>query len=174
MLLTLQQHLATAGSALPKPTWFRPVHLKPVLRVLPFKVIKTGLQATLERLFAEALEDGDFDCLTDHWLRIDITDLDLSWLITYRQGQLVVADALQETATAKVTFRASSEDLLLIAARYEDPDSLFFQRRLIIEGDTELGLEIKNIIDSADLECLPEPVSRLVNFAAGQVHKGDA
>ncbi|WP_271274157.1 ubiquinone anaerobic biosynthesis accessory factor UbiT [Aliamphritea hakodatensis] len=170
MLLTLQQHLTAAGAGLPKPTsWLRPGHFKPALRVVPFTVIKTGLQATLERLFAEALEDGDFECLTDQWLRIDITDLELSWLITYRDSRLVVADALREDAAAKVTFRASSEDLLLIAARYEDPDSLFFQRRLIIEGDTELGLEIKNIIDSADLDCLPGPVSRIVNFAAGQI-----
>ncbi|WP_261844837.1 ubiquinone anaerobic biosynthesis accessory factor UbiT [Aliamphritea ceti] len=169
MFLSLQQHFVSVSSGLPKPGWLRPGHLKPVFRLLPFAVIRAGLQPTLERLFAEALEDGDFECLTDKWLRIDIQDLELRWLISYSQGQLVVANALQEDTPAQVTFRASSEDLLLIAARYEDPDSLFFQRRLLIEGDTELGLEVKNIIDSADLECLPELVGQLVNFAAKQV-----
>jgi predicted lipid carrier protein YhbT len=27
---------------------------------------------------------------------------------------------------------------------------LFFQRRLVIEGDTELGLALKNLLDSLD------------------------
>jgi predicted lipid carrier protein YhbT len=33
----------------------------------------------------------------------------------------------------------------MIAARKQDPDTLFFQRRLVIEGDTELGLYVKNL-----------------------------
>lgn len=47
-----------------------------------------------------------------------------------------------------VTIRASLRDYLALALRREDPDSLFFTRRLVIEGDTELGLEIKNALDA--------------------------
>ncbi|MEE8428093.1 MAG: SCP2 sterol-binding domain-containing protein, partial [Gammaproteobacteria bacterium] len=36
----------------------------------------------------------------------------------------------------------------------EDSDTLFFQRRLRMEGDTELGLEIKNFLDSLDADAL--------------------
>lgn len=43
----------------------------------------------------------------------------------------------------------------MIAARKEDPDTLFFQRRLRIEGDTELGLYVKNLMDSIDLDTMP-------------------
>lgn len=43
----------------------------------------------------------------------------------------------------------------MIAARKEDPDTLFFQRRLRIEGDTELGLYVKNLMDAIDLESMP-------------------
>ena len=50
---------------------------------------------------------------------------------------------------------AALNDLVLIAGRKEDPDSLFFQRRLRIEGDTELGLELKNLLDGLDLDSLP-------------------
>jgi predicted lipid carrier protein YhbT len=39
---------------------------------------------------------------------------------------------------------------LLLAARREDADNLFFQRRLCTEGDTEPGLEVKNFLDSQD------------------------
>jgi len=34
--------------------------------------------------------------------------------------------------------------------REEDPDTLFFKRKLQIEGDTELGLITKNLLDSVE------------------------
>ena len=42
-----------------------------------------------------------------------------------------------------VTFAACAFDFYLMARRLEDPDTLFFNRRLKIEGDTELGLVVK-------------------------------
>ncbi len=49
---------------------------------------------------------------------------------------------------ADVTIRAEARDYLALALRREDPDTLFFTRRLVIEGDTALGLEIKNALDA--------------------------
>jgi hypothetical protein len=42
----------------------------------------------------------------------------------------------------------------LAATRKEDPDSLFFNRRLSLEGDTELGLVVKNTLDALELPVL--------------------
>lgn len=39
---------------------------------------------------------------------------------------------------------------LQLAARQEDPDTLFFNRTLSIEGDTELGLIVKNMLDAME------------------------
>lgn len=50
-----------------------------------------------------------------------------------------------------VTVRASLRDFVAIALRREDPDALFFQRRLVMEGDTELGHGLKNALDSLSL-----------------------
>lgn len=50
--------------------------------------------------------------------------------------------------TADVTVRASLRDYAALALRREDPDSLFFSRRLVIEGDTALALVVKNALDS--------------------------
>jgi predicted lipid carrier protein YhbT len=47
-----------------------------------------------------------------------------------------------------VTMRASLADYLALALRREDPDTLFFTRRLVLEGDTALALEIKNALDA--------------------------
>ena len=49
---------------------------------------------------------------------------------------------------ADVTVRASFADYLALALRREDPDTLFFTRRLVLEGDTELGLALKNALDA--------------------------
>jgi hypothetical protein len=39
---------------------------------------------------------------------------------------------------------------LQMLAPQQDPDMLFFHRRLAIEGDTELGLVVKNLLDRID------------------------
>lgn len=63
-----------------------------------------------------------------------------------------------------VRIRGSLDDFLRLALRLEDPDTLFFHRRLVIEGATETGLAVKNLLDSLefDLEArladLPGPV----------------
>ena len=49
---------------------------------------------------------------------------------------------------------ASARDFLALALREEDPDTLFFSRRLLMEGDTELGLLVKNTLDGADWQGL--------------------
>lgn len=50
-----------------------------------------------------------------------------------------------------VAIRASAHDFLQLAQRKQDPDTLFFSRRLALEGDTELGLVIKNTLDALEL-----------------------
>lgn len=140
-----------------------PVHL------LPQSVQKKALLEGLKMVFREALEDGDFDFLEGKWLKVSVTDMELSWYISYEADKLVVADC---PIKEDVSFSGNLNDLVLIAGRKEDPDTLFFQRRLSIEGDTELGLEVKNLMDSVDLESLPQPLQTLLNQLADFVHKG--
>ena len=66
-----------------------------------------------------------------------------------------------------VRFGGRSREFLLLALNEEDPDTLFFQRRLQLEGDTELGLEIKNLLYSLDGDLLPDPVHRIASRLAG-------
>lgn len=142
-----------------------PKLLKPTLNFVPYNVQKKGLLTALHSVFKEAIVDEDFEFLQDRWLRISVTDLAVNWLISFDNGQLIMANNGQQV-DADVSFSASSEDLLLIAGRKEDPDTLFFQRRLKIEGDTELGLEVKNLIDALDIEQLPSLVHKIVDGCA--------
>lgn len=131
-----------------------PQMLRFPLRLTPFALKKPLIQALLRWQFQQALAEGELDFLENRWLGIEVSDLELRWSVTVEQGQLRVADR----SDCDVWFRGNANDLLLIAARRQDPDTLFFQRRLLIEGDTELGLEVKNLMDAIDLESMPTPM----------------
>ena len=49
---------------------------------------------------------------------------------------------------------------------------LFFQRRLVIEGDTELGLYVKNLMDAIELEQMPKPLRVMLLQLAEFVEAG--
>jgi predicted lipid carrier protein YhbT len=123
----------------------------PLTRHVPFVIQRLALQQSLNRLFAVPLADGAFDVLRDRWLRLKVRDLQLEWFVTCSNAGLQVA----AHAPAQVSISGDWSDFLLLASRQEDPDTLFFRRRLVIEGDTELGLEIKNLLDSLDPDDLP-------------------
>lgn len=81
-------------------------------------------------------------------LRGKVLRLELKELGSGPQLTLVGPFLVPAFGRADVTVRARLEDYLALALRREDPDSLFFTRRLVVEGDTALGLEIKNALDS--------------------------
>ncbi len=60
---------------------------------------------------------------------------------------------------ADLTIRSTVSGFLALALRREDPDTLFFTRRLVMTGDTELGLVVKNVLDAIDWSRLPLPRS---------------
>lgn len=133
------------------------------LALTPFAIKKQLLQQTLSWQFRHALAEGELDFLQARWLGIEITDLALRWTMTVREGRILLSAGEE----ADVWFRGNANDLLLVAARKKDPDTLFFQRRLTIEGDTELGLEVKNLMDAVELESLPTPLrTGLLKLAA--------
>jgi predicted lipid carrier protein YhbT len=72
----------------------------------------------------------------------------------------------ERKAPADVTFTATSADFARLALRLEDPDTLFFNRKLLIEGDTDLGLTVKNMLDAVELETaaakIPAGLGRIV------------
>lgn len=63
-------------------------------------------------------------------------------------------------APADLTIRSTVPGFLALALRREDPDTLFFTRRLVMTGDTELGLIVKNLLDAIDWPRLPAGFGR--------------
>lgn len=130
--------------------------LKHPLGLMPFSLKKQLLERVFNAQFQQALEDGDLDFLEDKWLKIEVRDLDLTWFISLIDEKLVIS----RCELADVSFIGNMNDLILIATRKQDPDTLFFHRRLVIEGNTELGLQVKNLMDSIDFETMPKPIQK--------------
>jgi Putative lipid carrier protein len=134
----------------------------------PFPVKKVVLQQLLNWQFRHALSEGELDFLEGRFLGIEIADVNLRWITTLQNGRLTVS----RDAEADVWFRGEANDLLLVAARKADPDMLFFQRRLVIEGDTELGLEVKNLMDAIELDAMPTPLRTGLQQLAAFIEAG--
>ena len=94
-------------------------------------------------------------------LRLRVTDAQWTFDFEWLSGRFSVC---QNKGVADLTISASAYDFVLLARRQEDPDTLFFSRRLSMEGDTELGLLVKNTLDAIEL-----PVLNLEPFKPAQV-----
>lgn len=81
-------------------------------------------------------------------LRGRIVRLELAGLGIGPQLTLTAWGLCPALGKADVTVRASLADYAALALRREDADTLFFSRRLVLEGDTALGLAVRNAIDS--------------------------
>jgi len=132
------------------------------LRHVPFALQRRLLEESMTRAFQEPIEDGDFEFLQQRWLQVAISDIGLAWFISYDGERLTVA----RDEHADATIRGNLKEFLLLASRSEDPDSLFFQRRLMIEGNTEVGLEAKNLMDGIDHDQLPNALKMILTRCA--------
>jgi O2-independent ubiquinone biosynthesis accessory factor UbiT len=128
-----------------------PVLARP-LRLVPHPLQRAPLELALQQLFGASVAAGDLEFLDGRCLAIEIDDTGWRWPVALADGRLRV---LARDHPADVTIRGESPAFLIMAGRLEDPDTLFFQRRLVIEGDTELGLGVKNFLDGLDEERLP-------------------
>ena len=138
-------------------------------QLLPFFIQQKCLSEILSRVFKEEIEDGDLDFLQGKWLKVTVSDLKLTWFLSFENEVFIIK---AQAINIDVSFSASVNDLVLVAGRKEDADTLFFQRRLSIEGNTELGLEIKNLLDNIEFDNLPPIAEKLINRFADFIKAG--
>lgn len=141
-------------------------HVEPILfsalRLTPFSPQKFLLERLLKQFLLEPIADGDLEFLTDRVLKISVEDAGIGWRLSYLKGQLKI---LPLNGPSDATISGKARALVLLASRQEDPDTLFFRRELSIEGDTELGLEVKNLLDSVELDSLPSVLQQALSGA---------
>ncbi len=136
-----------------------PPQLADVVARLPAAPPSQAFAAVANRLLWPALKTLDWQPLAGRRYAIRVKDLGLSLRFTVTQNGFRRDDGVPD-----LTVSATARDFLLLLARREDPDTLFFSRRLVSEGDTELGLTVKNLLDALDpdtvLRQLPAPLAR--------------
>ncbi|GGC60400.1 ubiquinone anaerobic biosynthesis accessory factor UbiT [Marinobacter halophilus] len=145
----LEQSLEVARQYMPSPA---PI-LAAIDRQVPMPLKQLVAEAPLNRLFAKAIAEGEFDDFEGRRVRLEINGGQPGATIGFWAGRLRVVDGPGEA-----TIRGSLIAFKTLAERRQDPDQLFFQRRLIIEGDTELGLGLKNLLDSLEWDLSPRRV----------------
>jgi predicted lipid carrier protein YhbT/chorismate mutase len=158
--------------------WLRllppPHRLAPLLRALPQHWQRNLLERAMARVLAVPLHDGTLDFMRGRRLGIEVSDLQLCWVLELRDGRLCVGDGVPEASV-----RGSATDLLLLASRLEDADTLFFQRALELTGDTELGLTARNLLERLPWESVPLGLRIALNRgarfarAARAAHRGE-
>ena len=144
---TLPDRLFRLGARLP--------HLPPTLALI------TALNLALDRL----LPREPLSPLAGKRLALRITDAGLTLRFKLDGPRFVpVFDGL----AADLTISARARDFIALALREEDPDTLFFSRRLVMEGDTELGLLVKNTLDAIELPTV-DPAELMPHRVIGRI-----
>ncbi|MBK1640385.1 sterol-binding protein [Chromatium okenii] len=115
------------------------------LRLVPSVMHSRALAAILNQVMKDAILEGDLDFLQGRQVAIEIDDLGVRYLLGLTNGRI---QGHGNEAPADATIAGGVREFLLLAARREDADTLFFQRRLRMSGDTELGLYLKNFFDA--------------------------
>lgn len=134
------------------------------LALVPDVVQCHVLETALGWLLAQPVAAGDFDFLGGRRIAIEVTDARLRWVVTLRDARLCACPSDQR---ADATVRGRAADLVMLAGRVADADTLFFERRLIVTGDTALGLEARNLLDRLPWESVPRIARTALQRIAG-------
>jgi predicted lipid carrier protein YhbT len=136
-----------------------PARLGSLVSRLPQWPPSAVLCAGLNLLFLPTLDADTKQRLMGRIVSIQVSDAGLDGRIRLTAfGFLPVPHRAPE-----VTIRACAWDFYRLARRLEDPDTLFFSRRLTIDGDTELGLLVKNALDAIDWNHMPGPLGAAID-----------
>ena len=138
-----------------------PRRFAPLLRAVPPSLRKRVIERAMAQALAQPLAEGALDFMAGRRLGIEVSDLGIGWVVELQVARLVVVDE-----PAEATVRGTATDLLLLAGRREDADTLFFQRRLVLTGDTELGLTARNVLDRLPWEQVPLALRIAINRGA--------
>ncbi|MCK6408663.1 SCP2 sterol-binding domain-containing protein [Thauera sp.] len=115
----------------------------------PTHVLTLALNLALDRI----LPRDTLAPLTGRQLQMRVLDAGLTLDFTLGERGFRRA-APAAGARPDLIISATTRDFMALALREEDPDTLFFSRRLRMEGDTELGLLVKNTLDAVDWDAL--------------------
>ncbi len=132
------------------PSWCRNIVGK-----LPSKPPRFLLVNSLNYMLKRDLLPADMSLFSGRKFEINV--LDAGFKVRFTANDERFSDT-PYSGEADLRLSANSIDFMRMILREEDPDTLFFNRKLHIEGDTELGLITKNLLDSVEWPTVQELV----------------
>ncbi len=137
-----------------------------VPKIISIKLTEWVLNSRLQ----QQLTDGEFQYLEGRTLGIEIKDAKVMLLIGYDSSRLYCYDIIcceQETESQlDAALAIDSLSAIELMQQMVDPDTLFFQRKLSIRGDTELAHRVKNTLDTLPPETIPKIARQLMAIYA--------
>jgi len=135
-------------SSLQIPDFTLPALIASLGRRLPQLPPSLALIATLNLALGRLLPREPLTPLLGKRLAIRVSDAGLNLRFAYGERGFHPSFG---AGAADLTISARARDFLALLTREEDADTLFFNRRLQMEGETELGLLVKNTLDAIEL-----------------------
>ena len=126
-----------------------PQPLQRLLSKTPWLISQRALGITLNQMFKTELTEGALSFLENKKVAVNISDGGLKFCLTLIGQKLTVSHF---DAQADLVLTGSVYAMMLLMSQQADADGLFFKRQLVSEGDTELGLFVKNFLESVDPE----------------------
>ncbi len=123
--------------------------LKLALRGIPDTIHSRLLSHSFNHLMKGQCFSSRLEQLQGKRLWLTITDTGNTWCFRIHDGRFL-PDRLQSNPEIHISGKLNH--FLLLATRNEDPDTLFFARQLSMEGNTEDGLYLKNMIDAMEFD----------------------
>lgn len=118
----------------------------------PFKVQENLIGPLLNHALQPLIDEGELDFLNQKTCAIAVKNTDQVWVFSLVENRLILIKEMYPDVTISATVPAFLE----LVSKQSDPDALFFQRKLSIDGNVELGLHVKNMLDALDEEDLPK------------------
>ncbi len=120
-----------------------PPGLRGLVRALPVQPPSFALARVLDRWMLPRLDAATRQALRGPGVELELQDLGIRARL--RLGARGFEPCEQAPA---VTIRGAAEALWRLVRGWDDADRLFFERELVMEGDTEFGLLLKNTLDA--------------------------
>ncbi|HRP22397.1 SCP2 sterol-binding domain-containing protein [Thauera sp.] len=155
---SLRQRIGERLEAFRVPDFTVPAALARLVARLPQQAPTHVLTLALNLALGRILPRDTLVPLTGRHLQLRVLDAGLTLDFSLGDKGFRRAAPAAE-AKPDLVISATARDFIALALREEDPDTLFFSRRLRMEGDTDLGLLVKNTLDAVEWEALKSRLS---------------
>lgn len=144
------------------PPWF-----SLPLRFLPQPFTAVSLGVVLNLFFQRHVELRErMRELSGKVFRFRVEDLDQEFFMVVEESGEVLIHTYSDDEP-HVEMAGESTAFIALLLQMEDPDSLFFSRRLKLSGETDTGLRFKNILDNVEIDWRQELAALVGEPVAG-------